>query len=108
MNNDEKRQVQSALEVAKENLQKIEAGQDYILATEIDLDERRQKADWQLCWLLHKIIPALPKDLRAEVQACHAANERVWSKEYQERYFLHKKKARSERLATANEPLLDL
>src|SRR5258708_29593122 len=76
MTNEQKQDVQWNIRYAQQKLQAIEAGQHADAQTVAD---RRMYADWQLCRLLHKIAPALPNDLRAEVEACYALRETIWS-----------------------------
>ncbi len=99
MTNEQKEDVLWNLAYAQRMLQDIAGGQHPDAQA---LADRRMFADWKLCRLLHKLVPALPEDLRAEVEACSTLREFVWSPTYAETYYQAKEKTSSESLATAS------
>jgi hypothetical protein len=88
MTNEQKKQTQHSIHVAQDALQRIVQGQDPHASK---LGDRRDFADWELNYLLRNLIPALPADLRADVQACYDLREQVWSDDYREAYYAQQK-----------------
>lgn len=60
----------------------------------LSLEKRRMYADWCLNGVLRGLLPALPKDLRTQVEACIETRQRIWSEEYQKAYYQAQKEAR--------------
>jgi hypothetical protein len=66
------------------------------------MNARREHADWQMVHILREITSVLPKDLRADVQACLSINDHLWSAEYSQACFrAQKEKTSPESLAIA-------
>jgi len=99
MTKDQKDKAQTAIRVTQSMLQHIMSGQ-YELAR--DLREQRQCVDWQLCLLLCGLLPTLPQDVRAQVQACYDLREQVWSTEYMNAYHAAQKEASPSCLAASD------
>jgi hypothetical protein len=90
MTKDQKHYAHIATQVAQEQLQRIANGQyKYAQA----LHERRHCVDRHICYLLDHLISTLPKEVRAEVQACYNLREQVWSEEYMTSYYAEQEKA---------------
>jgi hypothetical protein len=110
MNNaQEKRQeAQWIVNYQYQELQRLEAGHAGHVcslpgAASLSLEERRMQADWCLTSVLKALLPTLPKDLRASVQACYDVRERIWSREYLEAYYRAQQEAKSDRVTTAGQ-----
>lgn len=79
--------AQVSINVAQDALQRIVDGH----SEAEDLGQRRDCADWELCWLIRALISVLPNDLRAGVQTCSDLREKVWSQDYQNQYYAQQK-----------------
>src|SRR5260370_7493989 len=88
MINEQKKHAQHSIHVAQDALQRIVQGQDPHASK---LGDRRDFADWGLNYLLRNLIPALPADLRAGVQAGFDLRGQVWTDDYREPSYAHKK-----------------
>jgi hypothetical protein len=83
MTNEQKQRISMSITVARDALQRIVEGE----AEAENLSQRRDRADWEVCWLFNKLIPMLPNDLQASLQACYDLREQVWSEDYRNGYY---------------------
>ena len=91
MRNDQKRRAQTSIRIAQEELQQIASGCRN--ERTLDLSERREQADWQMCYLLRNLIETLPQNIGAQVQACSDLRNHLWSEEYRRTYYAAQEKA---------------
>jgi hypothetical protein len=83
MTNEQKQRISISITVARDALQRMVDGE----AETENLSQRRDRADWEVCWLFKKLIPVLPNNLQAGLQACYDLREQVWSDDYRDGYF---------------------
>lgn len=108
MTKEQKEKALQCIHRAQDHLQMVANGQSPYTKNAIsDLSKRREQADWELEYLFKHLAEFLPQALLPGIQACFDLNEHIWSNEYLEAFwaqFWAQKKARSESLATTNEP----
>ena len=88
MTNGQKDLIHLSIEQTHDALQRLVEGHD---PTAASLSDRRDYACWELNYLLSHLIPSLPSDLQAEVQACYDLREYIWGEEYRHAYSTQQK-----------------
>lgn len=88
MTNEQTKRMQLCVQMVQNRLHAIETGQG---PNTDGLTSRREQVNWEWCWLLAQLIPALPIEMQAEVQDCYETRECVWSEAYHREYYNHKK-----------------
>jgi hypothetical protein len=76
MTREQKAAALRAIALVQGHLQELEAWKNPRAQT---IEERREKADWQLGFLLDYLKEALPSEVRAGVQTCLDLNKHIWS-----------------------------